>query len=291
LLVSVSLVSILSSSGEGRAQEEIEIVSQQLTAEASTARLMVRATTRAGGIEAFALAVRFDHDVLEVVDIAPSGGWMDDNSPDRILSIGTEQAPGEAGVVALAVLIDLSTESERGVIPPSADGGLQEIAVLDVRLKSEEAGDASPSTELRLAPGEARLGAEGPRLINHLVIGGRDYFAGGQEGFGLTLTPGRLSLREDTLLPGDCNRDAGLDISDGVCLLGHLFRGDPPNLPCADAGLDDSGNFTLLDSNGDDSVDLSDGIYIFTYLFSGGPPPVLGTVCVAISGCPDACGD
>ncbi|MCI0636532.1 MAG: lamin tail domain-containing protein, partial [Actinobacteria bacterium] len=33
-------------------------------------------------------------------------------------------------------------------------------------------------------------------------------------------------------LPGDCNQDATIDISDGVCLLRHLFVGSSTPLPC-----------------------------------------------------------
>ncbi len=90
-------------------------------------------------------------------------------------------------------------------------------------------------------------------------------------------------------LPGDCNQDGGIDISDGVCLLGHLFQGRPATLPCGESGIAAPGNRTLVDSNGDSSVDLSDGIHIFAFLFLGGPPPDGGTRCVFIEGCPSVC--
>jgi hypothetical protein len=89
--------------------------------------------------------------------------------------------------------------------------------------------------------------------------------------------------------PGDCNQDGKLDISDAVCLLGHLFLGAPSVLPCEGGTTADPGNKTLFDANGDGGVDLSDAVNELLFLFSGGPPPKLGTECVVIVGCPDKC--
>jgi hypothetical protein len=89
-------------------------------------------------------------------------------------------------------------------------------------------------------------------------------------------------------LPGDCNQDAALDISDGICLLGYLFVGTIERLPCGDGSASAPENITLLDSNGDARVDLSDAVGIFHFLFLGGPPPVLGERCVLVPGCPDS---
>ncbi|MBI4605589.1 MAG: hypothetical protein HY721_26795, partial [Planctomycetes bacterium] len=91
-------------------------------------------------------------------------------------------------------------------------------------------------------------------------------------------------------VPGDVNRDAKLDISDAVALLGHLFLGSPSELPCGDGTLFDPANLALLSSNGDADVDLSDAVYVLLYLFAGGPPPARGAGCVAFPGCPDTCG-
>ena len=90
--------------------------------------------------------------------------------------------------------------------------------------------------------------------------------------------------------PGDCNGDGTLNITDGICLLGHLFEGNPSLLPCGDGTLEIPGNTSLLDSNGDGSVNLADAVSVFGFLFGGAPPPVLGTECVKISGCPAMCG-
>jgi hypothetical protein len=90
-------------------------------------------------------------------------------------------------------------------------------------------------------------------------------------------------------LPGDANQDGAADISDAVSLLRYLFIGGV-RLPCGDGTSADPGNRALLDLNGDDGVNLSDSVYLLAYLFQGGPPPVLGSACVRIEGCPDACG-
>jgi hypothetical protein len=87
-------------------------------------------------------------------------------------------------------------------------------------------------------------------------------------------------------LPGDCNQDGDFDLSDVICLLGHLFQGNPENLPCST----DAANLGLMDCNMDDGVDLSDAIYKLAFLFQGGSPPVAGTVCISIANCPDNTG-
>ncbi|MBI4605394.1 MAG: hypothetical protein HY721_25805 [Planctomycetes bacterium] len=91
-------------------------------------------------------------------------------------------------------------------------------------------------------------------------------------------------------MPGDCNQDRKLDISDPVCLLGYLFLGNPAKLPCDGGTAQDPGNRALLDSNGDRRVDLSDAVGALTFLFSGGPPHTLGTTCAPVEGCAERCG-
>jgi len=90
-------------------------------------------------------------------------------------------------------------------------------------------------------------------------------------------------------VPGDLTQDSKLDLSDPIALLGHLFLGQLPVLPCEGGKSTDPGNAALLDGNGDTKVDLSDAIYTLQFLFLGGPPPVLGKACVAIPGCPALC--
>jgi hypothetical protein len=91
--------------------------------------------------------------------------------------------------------------------------------------------------------------------------------------------------------PGDANQDGKLDVSDAIWLLGHLFVGEHPVLPCEGrtAGNPGPGELALLDGNGDSRLDLSDAIYMLQYLFLGGEPPLLGTDCVIIDHCPNVC--
>jgi hypothetical protein len=91
--------------------------------------------------------------------------------------------------------------------------------------------------------------------------------------------------------PGDSNQDGKLDLSDAIWLLGHLFLGTQPKLPCGggSASAPGPGDLELADVNGDGGIDLSDAVSILGFLFLGARPPALGTECVAISGCPDIC--
>ncbi len=90
-------------------------------------------------------------------------------------------------------------------------------------------------------------------------------------------------------LPGDCNADGTTDVSDAICLFGLLFLGRG-TVPCP-GGLEEAANLAVLDWNGDRAVDLSDGIAELWYLFGmGAPAPhVLGSACVPIAGCGQAC--
>jgi hypothetical protein len=92
-------------------------------------------------------------------------------------------------------------------------------------------------------------------------------------------------------VPGDCNQDAVLDVSDAVCALGVLFTGTPAAFPCGDGTPADPGNRALLDWQPDGSVDLSDAVAILQFLFlnaAAHPLAVPGSetmTCVAIPGC------
>jgi hypothetical protein len=105
-------------------------------------------------------------------------------------------------------------------------------------------------------------------------------------------TLGPVSIEADTgprlRRPGDGNGDQVLDLSDVVHLLGSLFLGDQPAPPC-ETDPAGPGNRGLLDSNGDAAVDISDAVHVLGFLFLAGPPPALGTGCVELPGCPDAC--
>jgi hypothetical protein len=92
-------------------------------------------------------------------------------------------------------------------------------------------------------------------------------------------------------LPGDCNQDSRLDVSDAVCVFGVLFLGSPEAFPCGNGTPGDPGTRGLLDWQSDGTVDLSDGVAILNFLFSGGPAhpsAVEGSACTPIVGCPAA---
>ena len=91
------------------------------------------------------------------------------------------------------------------------------------------------------------------------------------------------------ILPGDCNRDGGVDVSDGICLLGFLFQGSPGALPCGDGSARDPGNLGLVDWNGDATVDLSDPVSLLGWAFLGGAAHILGGACQPLPSCPVAC--
>jgi hypothetical protein len=94
-----------------------------------------------------------------------------------------------------------------------------------------------------------------------------------------------------TSVPGDCNGNGGIELTDAVCLFAFLFVGDPNSpLPCGDGTLNSPDNVTLLNWNGDPSVNLTDGIGVLNYLFSGGAPPFLGLErCLSLPTCPSVC--
>lgn len=88
---------------------------------------------------------------------------------------------------------------------------------------------------------------------------------------------------------GDLDQDGGLGITDAVILLRFLFQANDLQLPCGENGLEDEGNNALLDNDGSGVVNITDAVHMLSFLFQGGGPPALGTECVRIEGCPDAC--
>ena len=93
-------------------------------------------------------------------------------------------------------------------------------------------------------------------------------------------------------VPGDCNQDCVLDLSDAVCLFGFLFLGVPDRLPCGKSERRDPGNINLLDWQSDGEIDISDGVVCLNFLFLGEaahPLAVVGnesTGKVVVEGCP-----
>jgi len=91
---------------------------------------------------------------------------------------------------------------------------------------------------------------------------------------GERIGPDSLGTMTFTLLsprvPGDCNQDGTVDLSDAICILGVLFTGTPPLFPCGDGSPSHPGNVALIDWQPDGTVDLSDGIALLQFLFIGG---------------------
>ena len=52
----------------------------------------------------------------------------------------------------------------------------------------------------------------------------------------------------------------------------------------------EGGNVPLLDFDGAGGVNVTDSVRLLQYLFQQGEPHALGTRCVRIEGCPNACG-
>lgn len=90
-------------------------------------------------------------------------------------------------------------------------------------------------------------------------------------------------------IPGDCNQDGNLDVSDAACILGFLFLGDPMVLPCGDGSRLDPANVALLDFPGNGDVELNSAVNLLIFLFLGGSQHVLGRDCVMLPGCPQVC--
>ena len=90
-------------------------------------------------------------------------------------------------------------------------------------------------------------------------------------------------------LPGDLSQDGSLNITDAVVHLGQLFGGAPRPLPCADGVFGHPSNQALLDVDGDQQSNLTDAVFLLLYLFNNGAPPALGTECLRLADCPDAC--
>jgi hypothetical protein len=64
-----------------------------------------------------------------------------------------------------------------------------------------------------------------------------------------------------SFIPGDCNADGNLDLSDGVAQLNFSFTGGAEP-SCLDA----------CDFNGSGGLDITNAVYFFNALFAGGPP-------------------
>jgi len=99
------------------------------------------------------------------------------------------------------------------------------------------------------------------------------------------------SIGGDFQVPGDCNQDAALNVSDVVCTLLVLFSSVRESLPCGDGTETHPGNVALMDWQPDGSIDISDAVGMIGFVFgteSAHPlaaPGAPTTECVTVPGC------
>jgi hypothetical protein len=157
---------------------------------------------------------------------------------------------------------------------PGEDGRVT-LAEAPGRIPAEDAGEYDGET--------VTLGFQANHVL-FMIDSNQGLDDGGFEAFvALSEVQFFTQLTSDSIqIPGDCNQDGALDLSDVIHVLGFLFQGDPASLPCSTA----LANLALMDCNGDGGIDISDAIYKLAYLFQGGPPPPRGTNCIVILDCP-----
>jgi len=98
----------------------------------------------------------------------------------------------------------------------------------------------------------------------------------------------RVTVRCGGVVPGDCDGNGRIQVTDALCFLGALFLGEDGQVPCG-GGLGTESNQILLDWSGDNELELSDAILLLNWLFASGPAHTLGAECTAIGACPDIC--
>lgn len=97
-------------------------------------------------------------------------------------------------------------------------------------------------------------------------------------------------------VPGDCNQDSRIDISDAVCVFRTLFSPPPLRFPCGDGTAAHPANLALSDWDGNGQLSIGDGIAVLHFLFQAGPshpltvPGEEKSACVQIDGCPTSPG-
>ncbi|MCZ6793020.1 MAG: hypothetical protein O7J95_05330 [Planctomycetota bacterium] len=258
LALVVLLLSLLVETRAGRSQEVVEI--GEAVVEGVRAVLPVRATTRAGPIQGFVISARFDPAVARVAELAPAGEWLAGKPPDFVRVVGTPDRPGDDGVAGLVVVLDVADDGVAKAIPAAPEGALQLIAEITVELLPD--GPCDKPIAVELEDQAVRFDA-GQAMLNTVVIGGRDYFAGSAE------TP--LTLRSASFLPvcdafvrGDVDSNGRIELTDGIVVLNFLFVGGVPPA-CMDAAD--------ANDDGGERPDLTDAVVIFNWLFLGGPPP------------------
>ena len=94
------------------------------------------------------------------------------------------------------------------------------------------------------------------------------------------------TLFGESQLPGDCNQDGVIDLSDGIAFLNWFFGGIPlPGPPGSELCLTDPVDATavglqIMDWTGEGALDISDGIGLLTWFVGGGAEHDLGSACI-----------
>jgi hypothetical protein len=198
--------------------------------------------------------------------------------PDDPATPGADESqPGYAGIFARKKfqLEDLDELSELVLSVIFDDGFVAYVNGGEVWRVNIPPG---PDTERTLA---IRAVEPGPpvqiRIPKALLLRGENLLAASIHNASLSSTDlsflptlGYLPVKADLLFRrGDVTSDGQVNLSDGITLLNHLFRGEPAPA-CADAAdADDSGE-----------LNLTDAIFLLYHLFGGGvPPPRPGLSC------------
>ena len=168
-----------------------------------------------------------------------------DNPPNVVIE--TDPTPAELELVdgGAEIVLDGSASDD-------GDGGGQELTYLWEQLGGPDSAELQTPTEATTVASFIDSGAYEFRLT---VSDGN--------GFGNATVD--VEVTEPPPPPprfrrGDGNQDQGLDVSDGVFLLNHLFLGSPSMVPCQDS----------LDADDDGVLLLTDTIFLLNYLFLGG---------------------
>ncbi len=223
-----------------------------------------------------------------VINAAAEGGALTGCSMEGTnwLSLGGEQfgpcllttGPGNEGVVAAGVAL-------QGNIPLGPQSAMTLVRFdLEVTIPHGEG-----AARLKLVPGGLeRPGVPSFPVPTRITSGGKT--------FGPILGEKVVRLQFEPpggrQIPGNCNQDGILDLSDALCIFGVLFLGQPAKFPCGDGTAIHAANLALLDWQPDGQVDISDGVALLQFLFLGGPAhplaipgnPTAG--CIAIPNCP-----
>lgn len=220
------------------------------------------------------VTITFDS-LAMVCDTHEVGGFLLRSEP-------TEMLPGGTGNPAPCMFLG-STDTY--AILSRIDGGAFDLVSIDIRELNGSLGPQTIPFAATRFGGESvnkTLRTDGPccdgpmsgfetfsfdgsfRNLTEIRWGGEGAIAA-YDNIVLRLTPVRL-------VPGDCNVDGEIDISDGLCLLQVLFLGERQRLPCGDGSSEDPANVHLLDWDADSNLDLSDAVGLLGWLFLGGLP-------------------